>query len=136
MTTSKTGETGETNNINKIERGFGGYIGGFAGPPLNGADGARQPVDNSQPNACAVTSKLPKEVTSQLPKRWSDDPWCNMTTGEAEAWRAGWEAAKAQAVTVARRSPIPEEASPAEAHGRLSGALISAEAIASMEPPK
>lgn len=70
MATSKTGETGETNNINKIERGFGGYIGGFAGAPPNGAT---EPVDNSRAPA----------------RRWSDDPWCNMTTGEADAWRIG-----------------------------------------------
>lgn len=73
-------------------------------------------------------------VMADAPRRWSDDPWSALTTGE-DAWRAGYEAARAQAVRAARQAPIPEDASPAEAHGRLSGAMIAAEAIAAMEPP-
>ena len=72
---------------------------------------------------------------ADAPRRWSDDPWSALTTGEGDAWRAGYEAARAQAVKAARSAPIPKDASPAEAHGRLSGALIAAQAIAAMEPP-
>jgi len=86
------------------------------------------------PNACAVTSQLPKEVTSQLPKRWSDDPWCNMTTGEADAYMRGWRAAKLQAMRVARQVPIPEDCGGHEAHGRLMGSLDASSAISAMEP--
>lgn len=69
------------------------------------------------------------------PRRWSDDPWSALTTGEGEAWRRGWEAARAQAVRAARQAPIPEDASPAEAYGRMAGTVEAAQAIEAMEPP-
>ena len=42
--------------------------------------------------ARAVTGHSGRSTTSTTgyaAKRWSDDPWCNMTTGEADAWRRG-----------------------------------------------
>lgn len=75
-----------------------------------------------------------RAASAPAPRRWSDDPWSALTTGEAEAWRAGYEAARAQAVTLARRVPIPCQCSPAEAHGRMTGSLDAALAIAAMEP--
>ena len=68
-------------------------------------------------------------------KPWIDDPWSDMTTGEADAWRAGWEAARAQAVRICRQTVIPEDCGHAEAHGRMAGTVEAAQAIASMEPP-
>ena len=35
-----------------------------------------------------ATDRVTIDLAAQ-PKRWSDDPWCNMTTGEEEAWRRG-----------------------------------------------
>ncbi len=63
-------------------------------------------------------------------RRWSDDPWSALTTGEGDAWRAGYEAARAQAVAIAQ----PPQ-------GRLMVAAdydareMVADAIAAMEPP-
>lgn len=92
------------------------------------------------------------ENTPRAPRRWSDDPWSALTTGEAEAWRegfrlgqmalphndvwrAGYEVARKQATRLAGQVPIPEYCSAIEAHGRLSAAMDAAHAIAAMEPP-
>jgi hypothetical protein len=80
-------------------------------------------------NACAVT----RYRTDQL--RWIDDPWSALTTGEADAWRAGFEAAKAQAVRICRQTAIPDYCTAPEAHGRMAGTVEAAHAIAAMEPP-
>lgn len=74
-------------------------------------------------------------VSQPVAPRWVDDPWSAMTTGEAEAWRAGWEAAKAQATRLAGQVPIPEDCAAIEAHGRLSAAMDAAHAISAMDPP-
>lgn len=71
---------------------------------------------------------------TRAPRPWIDDPWSAMTTGEGEAWRAGYEAARQQAVRLARQVPIPADCGHAEAHGRMAGSLDAAHAIAAMEP--
>lgn len=65
-------------------------------------------------------------------KAWVDDPWSAMTTGEADAWRAGWEAAKAQAVKALRDSAASwgRDAFRDEAY-----AVRMVVAISSMDPP-
>ena len=63
------------------------------------------------------------------------EPRSSMTTGEAEAWRAGYAAAKAQAFRLARSVDIPGQCGAHEAHGRMMGAYAAASAIADMEPP-
>lgn len=75
-------------------------------------------------------------TATDRPRAWIDDPWSALTTGEADAWRAGWEAARAQAVRICRQVPIPEDCTAQEAHGRMAGTLEAAQAIAAMEPPK
>lgn len=74
------------------------------------------------------------EVTNQLPKRWSDDPWCNMTTGEADAYRRGWEAAKARAVNlcVTEASEFRRD----QMRDAMDACQTCALVIAHMEPPK
>lgn len=67
--------------------------------------------------------------------RWSDDPWSALTTGEGEAWRAGYAAAKAQAVRICRQAVIPDYCTALEAHGRMAGTVEAAQAIEAMEPP-
>lgn len=62
-----------------------------------------------------------------------DDPRYNMRP--EQAWRAGWEAAKAQATRLAGQVPIPEDCAAIEAHGRLSAAMDAAHAISAMDPP-
>lgn len=62
-------------------------------------------------------------------RRWSDDPWSAMTTGEAEAWRAGYAAAKAQAVAIcAKVSDAAHPHADSDAH-------VAGDRIAAMEPP-
>jgi len=85
---------------------------------------------------CFVPNERPDRNTRAPARRWSDDPWCNMTTGEADAWRCGFETARTMAVLYARRVKLPEDCGPAEAHGRMAGSLDAAEAIAAMEPPE
>jgi hypothetical protein len=66
--------------------------------------------------------------------RWVDDPWSALTTGEADAWRAGWEAARERAVLIC----IDQAVRPADdllMIGRAKGAAACADAVAAMEPP-
>lgn len=94
MTHDTTDTTDTTIYINKLEIGSVGIRGGSVGGTANGA---AEPVDNTRAPA----------------RRWSDDPWCNMTTGEADAWRegfragqqAGWTKARGDAAAIARPPP-------------------------------
>jgi len=67
-------------------------------------------------------------------RRWVDDLWGSMTTGEAEAWRAGWEAAKGQAAWVALRVSMPPRCTALESRERIAGSITAAFAIAAMKP--
>lgn len=118
MTHDKTDKTDTTIYINKLEIGSVGNGGGSVGARANGA------MDDPNARAAAKTRA----------RRWSDDPWSALTTGEAEAWRAGWEEAKAQAlkaaaVDIGLLRDLHEEKAAA-------GASLIAGAIAAMEPPK
>jgi hypothetical protein len=59
---------------------------------------------------------------------WIDDPWYDLRP--EQAWRAGWEAAKAQAVTIA--TPPQGRLLPAEYYDAREQI---ADAIAAMDPP-
>lgn len=67
--------------------------------------------------------------------RWSDDAWAAMREDERAAWRAGYEAARRQAMRAVLFVPIPEDASPAEAHGRLMSGFSASCIIAAMVRP-
>ncbi len=67
------------------------------------------------------------------PRRWSDDPWSAMT--KDDVWRAGYAAAKAQAVRICRQTAIPDYCAALEAYGRIAGTVEAAQAIEAMEPP-
>lgn len=64
---------------------------------------------------------------------WIDDPWYDLRP--EQAWRAGWEAARAQAVRICKQTAIPDYCTALEAHGRMAGTIEAAHAIAAMEPP-
>lgn len=91
-------------------------------------------MTHRQESAVHDTGQDEKAAGGALGRRWSDDPWCNMTTGEAEAYRRGWRAAKLQAMRAARQVPIPEDCGVHEAHGRLMGSMDASSAISAMEP--
>jgi len=88
---------------------------------------------------CFVPNERPDRNTRAAPRRWSDDPWCNMTTGEADAYRRGWEDAKREAIKRVRdagselRSEALLNRTLYAAFGRTVGAVVVA--ITTMDPP-
>jgi len=46
--------------------------------------------ENTRAGVTGYSGRSTTSTTGYAAKRWSDDPWSALTTGEAEAWRAGW----------------------------------------------
>lgn len=65
---------------------------------------------------------------------WLNDPWFAMRLGEAAAWRAGWDAAKAQAAGECRALHSASLGRDLVSIGRRAGMADCAVAVEMMEP--
>lgn len=82
-------------------------------------------------------------TATDRPRAWIDDPWSAMTTGEGEAYRRGWEAARAtiaanMACGCPHRDAVTKAGPNSAERWRLCGeancAAIEVLAIAALEP--